>query len=157
MRHRNAGRKLSRNGSHRKALLRNLALNLLEHGRIQTTDAKAKELRPVVERLITLGKRVAPAAIEGAQGKDAVALRARRVHAVRLAREWVRDRDVLKKLFGEYSTYFQGRPGGYTRITKLGRRHGDNAPMSLIELVLEGVSAPVAPAVEATEAPASAE
>lgn len=155
MRHRNAGRKLSRNGAHRKALLRNLAMNLLQHGRIQTTDAKAKELRPVVERLITLGKRVSPESIANAGERDAASLRARRVHAVRLAREWVRDRDVLMKLFGEYSTHFQGRPGGYTRITKLGNRHGDNAPMSIIELVLDGAVAIDAPAP--TEAAAAAE
>lgn len=165
MRHRKSGRQLGRNSSHRKAMYRNMATSLLEHGRIQTTDAKAKELRKVVERLITLSKRVPPSAIEDASGDAASNLRARRVHAVRQARKWVKDRDVLSKLFSEYSERYQDRPGGYTRITKIGRRNGDNAPMSLIELVEEpcepgkraAAPAEAAPAVEepvADEAPA---
>jgi len=137
MRHRKSGRRLGRNSSHRKAMYRNMATSLLEHGRIQTTDAKAKELRKVVERLITLSKRVPPSAIEAAGGNEQLRLRARRVHAVRQARLWVKDRDILKLLFSEYSERYQDRPGGYTRITKIGRRGGDNAPMSLIELVTE--------------------
>ena len=112
-----------------------MATSLLEHGRIQTTDAKAKELRKVVERLITLSKRVTPTAIEEASESDAAVLRAQRLHAVRQARKWVKDRDVLQRLFSEYSERFQDRPGGYTRITKIGRRNGDNAPMSYIAFV----------------------
>ena len=161
MRHRKSGRKLGRNSSHRKAMYRNMATSLLEHGRIQTTDAKAKELRKVVERLITLSKRVPPSAIEAADGDDQRALRARRVHAVRQARKVVADRDVLQTLFGVYSERYQDRPGGYTRITKIGRRPGDNAPMSIIELVEEpcepkarvGAPKAAAPAVEAAVEP----
>ena len=141
MRHRNSGRALSRNPSHRGALLRNLATSLLLHGRIRTTDAKAKELRRLVDRLITLSRRVPPSVVSAAAESDQPALRAKRVHAVRLARRWVRDREVLKKLFGEYSEHFRTRPGGYTRVTKLGNRHGDNAAMSLIELVSEPMTA----------------
>ena len=137
MRHRKSGRQLGRNSSHRKAMYRNMATSLLEHGQIRTTDAKAKELRKVVEKLISLSKRVTPTAIEEASGDDAAALKAKRVHAVRQARKWVKDRSILQILFGEYSERYQDRPGGYTRITKIGRRNGDNAPMSLIELVEE--------------------
>ena len=137
MRHRKSGRRLGRNSSHRKAMYRNMATSLLEHGRIQTTDAKAKELRKVVEKLITLGKRVTPSAIDAASGSEQQNLRARRLHAVRQARKTIANRDVLQTLFGEYSERYQDRPGGYTRITKIGRRTGDNAPMSIIELVEE--------------------
>ena len=137
MRHRKSGRKLGRNSSHRKAMFRNMASSLLEHGQIKTTDAKAKELRKVVDRLITLSKRVTPSDIEAASGAEEVALLQKRLHAVRQARKTVKDRDLLQKLFSEYSEQFSDRPGGYTRITKLGRRDGDNAPMSIIELVAE--------------------
>ena len=116
MRHRVVGRKLSRNAAQRKALLRGLATELLRHGRIQTTEAKAKSLRPVVEKLITLGKR-----------GD---LHARRQAAARLY-----DPPILQKLFAEIAELYQDRPGGYTRIYKLGPRKGDGAPMALIELV----------------------
>jgi large subunit ribosomal protein L17 len=121
--------------------MRNLATSLLRHGRIQTTDAKAKELRRVVERLITLSRRVPPSALEGLDGADLARARARRVHAVRLARQTVSDRSVLQKLFSEYGERFKERPGGYTRITKIGLRTGDSAPMSLIELVEEPYAA----------------
>ncbi len=138
MRHRHSGRQLGRNASHRKAMYRNMATSLLEHGRIKTTEAKAKELRKVVERLITLSKRVTPSAIESAGSPaEAASLKAQRVHAVRQARQWVRDREVLQKLFSEYSERYENRPGGYTRILKIGRRVGDNAPMTVIELVEE--------------------
>ena len=116
MRHRNKGRKLSRTHTHRKALLRNLATSLFRHGRIETTTAKAKELRPVAERLITLARR-----------GD--------VHARRLAGRKIQDRDVLGKLFDDIAPRYAERPGGYTRILKLGTRKGDGAEMSLIELV----------------------
>jgi large subunit ribosomal protein L17 len=141
MRHRNSGRQLGRDSSHRKAMYRNMATSLLEHGRIKTTEAKAKELRKVVERLITLSKRVTPSAIEGADSpEEAARLKAQRLHAVRQARLWVKDREVLQKLFSEYSERFETRPGGYTRVLKIGRRSGDNAPMTIIELV-EGLDA----------------
>ena len=116
MRHLNAGRKLNRSSSHRKAMLRNLVTSLLQHEHLQTTDAKAKEMRRWVDRMITLGKR-------------------NTVHARRQAAAFVRGRTIVKKLFDEIAPRFADRPGGYTRITKLGNRHGDAAPVSLIELV----------------------
>jgi large subunit ribosomal protein L17 len=116
MRHRKKGRKLSRTASHRRATLRNMAQSLFRHGRIATTTAKAKELRPFAERLITLAKR-----------GD---LHARRLVAARLG-----DRDVVGSLFDDIGPRFAQRPGGYTRILKLGSRKGDAADMSLIELV----------------------
>jgi len=116
MRHRKKGRKLNRTASHRRATLRNMAQSLFRHGRIETTTAKAKELRPYAERLITLAKR-----------GD--------LHARRLATARVGDRDVVGTLFDDIGPRFAERPGGYTRILKLGTRKGDAAEMSLIELV----------------------
>ncbi len=116
MRHRKKGRKLNRTASHRRAMLRNMATSLFLHERVETTTAKAKELRPYAERLITLAKR-----------GD--------LHARRLAAAKVRDRAVVGKLFDDIGPRFQDRPGGYTRILKLGARKGDAADMSLIELV----------------------
>jgi large subunit ribosomal protein L17 len=116
MRHRKKGRKLSRTASHKKATMRNLASSLFRHGRIETTTAKAKELRPYAERLITLARR-----------GD--------LHARRLAATKIQDRTVLGALFDDIGPRYAGRPGGYTRILKLGPRKGDAAEMSLIELV----------------------
>ena len=116
MRHRKAGRKLGRSSGHRRALYRNLVTELLRHERIKTTEAKAKAIRPKAEKLITLGKRGT-------------------LHARRLAAGRLNDPEVLKKLFDEIAPRYADRPGGYTRILKLGRRQGDNAPMVLIELV----------------------
>ncbi len=116
MRHRKKGRKLNRTASHRRATMRNLATSLFRHGRIKTTTAKAKELRPYAERLITLAKR-----------GD--------LHARRLAATKIQDRGVLGSLFDDIGPRFAERPGGYTRILKLGARKGDAAEMSLIELV----------------------
>ena len=116
MRHRKKGRKLSRTPAHRRATLRNLATSLFLHERIETTTAKAKELRPYAERLITLARR-----------GD--------VHARRLAAQKIQDRDALGKLFDDIAPRYAERPGGYTRILKLGNRKGDAADMSLIELV----------------------
>ncbi|MBI4520705.1 MAG: 50S ribosomal protein L17 [Gemmatimonadetes bacterium] len=116
MRHRNTGRALSRSASHRRALLRNLATALFRHERITTTTAKAKELRPFAERLVTLAKR-----------GD--------LHARRLAARRISDPEVLAKLFADIGPRFATRPGGYTRILKLGARRGDAADMALIELV----------------------
>ncbi len=115
MRHRNKGRTLSRTASHKKATMRNMATSLFRHERIETTTAKAKELRPFAERLITLGKR-----------GD--------LHARRLAGRLIADRQVLGKLFDDIGPRFTERPGGYTRILKLGNRRGDAAEMALIEL-----------------------
>jgi large subunit ribosomal protein L17 len=116
MRHRKGGRKLGRTSSHRQALMRNMVTSLLDHERIQTTDAKAKELRRIVDRMITLGKR-----------GD--------LHARRQALSVIRSREVTAKLFDELADRYRERPGGYTRVMKLGQRHGDAAPMSLIELL----------------------
>ena len=116
MRHRKKGRNLSRSPSHRKAVLRNLATSLFQHERITTTTAKAKELRPYAERLITLAKR-----------GD--------LHARRLVGRRIGDREVLGKLFDDIGPRYSERPGGYTRILKLGNRKGDAAEMALIELV----------------------
>ena len=116
MRHRKKGRALSRTVSHKKATMRNMATSLFRHERIETTTAKAKELRPFAERLITLGKR-----------GD--------LHARRLAGRSIADRQVLGKLFDDIGPRFTERPGGYTRILKLGNRRGDAAEMALIELV----------------------
>lgn len=127
MRHLKSGRQLSRNSSHRWALMRNLITALLREEKIQTTDPKAKELRRWVERVITLGKR-----------GD--------LHARRQAASILFDKTVLQKLFDTIGPRFKDRPGGYTRIVKLGVRHGDAAQLSLIELVgnAAGVEAPSA-------------
>jgi large subunit ribosomal protein L17 len=116
MRHRSKGRQLSRTSTHRAATLRNLATSLFRHERIETTTAKAKELRPYAERLITLARK-----------GD--------VHSRRVAGRKIQDRAVLGKLFDEIAPRYAERPGGYTRILKLGNRKGDAAEMSLIELV----------------------
>jgi large subunit ribosomal protein L17 len=116
MRHRNSGRQLSRNSSHRKATMRNMASSLVRHEAIKTTLPKAKELRRVVEPLITMAKR------------DSAAAR-------RLAFNRTRDREVVTKLFNELGPRYQARPGGYLRILKCGFRPGDNAPMAYVELV----------------------
>lgn len=154
MRHMKSGRRLGRDTGHRTADFRNLATSLLQHGRIRTTEARAKELRKVVERLITLSKRVPLSSLHGVEGEDLRKLKARRVHAIRLARRWVADREVLARLFDVYGESYLHRPGGYTRIYKLGVRAGDNARMSLIELVDQPALA--APAVAAPEAAAPA-
>ncbi len=119
MRHLKAGRRLGRTASHRKATLRNMVTSLLEHERIETTDAKAKELKRLADKMITLGKR-----------GD--------LHARRQAMQIIRSETVGKKLFDEVAPRFKDRPGGYTRILKIRRRLGDNAPVSIIELVVQG-------------------
>ena len=116
MRHRQSNRKLNRTTSHRLAMLRNMSASLLRHEVIKTTLPKAKELRRVVEPLITLGK------------KPSLANR-------RLAFDRLRDREIVVKLFDELGPRFANRPGGYLRILKFGFRVGDNAPMALVELV----------------------
>ena len=126
MRHRHSGRQLNRNSSHRKAMFKNMSVSLFEHELIRTTVAKAKELRGVAERLITLAK------------VDTVANR-------RLAFSRLRDRDAVTKLFTEIGPRYANRPGGYLRVLKCGFRTGDKAPMAYVELVDR-------PIVEATEA-----
>ena len=129
MRHGNGLRKLNRTSAHRQAMLRNMMNSLLTHEAIKTTVPKAKELRRVVERMITLAK------------VDSVANR-------RLAFDRLRDRDVVTKLFNDLGKRSANRPGGYTRILKMGFRVGDNAPMALIELVDRAEASAEAPAAE---------
>jgi large subunit ribosomal protein L17 len=117
MRHLKAGRKLNRNPSHRRAMIRNMVTSLLLHERITTTDAKAKELRGWADRLVTLGK-------DGS------------LHARRQALSFVQDKKVVARLFTDLAPRFASRSGGYTRVVKVGYRRGDAAPLSVIELVL---------------------
>ena len=116
MRHARAGKKLGRDSAHRKALYSNLAGSLIQHGRIETTEAKAKAVKPFAEKMITLGKR-----------GD--------LHARRQALAALRSNDVVHRLFADIAPRFAERPGGYTRIVKIGPRQGDAAPMVLLELV----------------------
>ena len=166
MRHRKAGRRLGRNSAHRKAMYRNMVTSLMVHGQIQTTEAKAKELRRIADKVITMGKRVPPSTMEGLSGEALKAAQARRVHFIRRARRWVNNPEALERLFGEYAERYKLRPGGYTRIRKVGFRSGDQAPMALIELVGDydpseaKVKAPkqeAAPAAPETEEPAAEE
>lgn len=138
MRHLKTGRKLNVSGSHRKAMFRNMVTSLMIHGRIRTTEARAKELRRIADRIITLGKRVPPSELLTKTGSDLEQAKARRVHAIRQARRWIRDREALDRVFNEYAERYRERPGGYTRLFKLGSRAGDNAPMNLVELIPEG-------------------
>ncbi len=125
MRHRKSGRRLGRNSSHRKAMFRNMAASMLKHETIKTTLAKAKELRRIVEPLITLAK------------EDSVANR-------RLAFDRLRDKEVVGKLFSELGPRFKDRPGGYLRILKTGPRAGDAAPMAIVMFSGESPAAEVA-------------
>jgi large subunit ribosomal protein L17 len=138
MRHRAAHRKLGRRTAHRVSLLRNLAASLISHGRVRTTEAKAKELRPFVEKLVTLGKRDS-------------------LHARRRALAILPRKEVVHALFSDVSPRFSERPGGYTRILKLAHRQGDGASMAFIEFVdykftASGTAAP-AGAKDKTEKP----
>ena len=118
MRHQKAGRKLGRTSSHRDAMFRNMATSFFRHERIETTDAKAKELQKIVEKMVTLGKK-----------GD--------LHSRRQVLRVIHDKKVIKNLFDTIAPRYQDRNGGYTRIFKVGRRHGDNAPLSIIELVTD--------------------
>jgi large subunit ribosomal protein L17 len=118
MRHNKSGRRLGRKTSNREAMFRNMVTSLFSHEKITTTDAKAKEIRSVAEKMITLGKR-----------GD--------LHSVRLAASFIREKSVVSKLFTTIAPRYKERPGGYTRIIKLGTRNGDAAPLSMIELVEE--------------------
>jgi len=122
MRHGNSGRKLNRTSSHRKAMFANMAASLIEHEQIVTTLPKAKEIRPIVEKLVTLGKR-----------GD--------LHARRQAISQIRDNEVVRKLFDTIATRYATRHGGYIRIMKAGYRTGDNAPMAVVEFVDRDVDA----------------
>ena len=133
MRHRKDHRKLGRSPPHRRAMLRNLVTSLLEHERVRTTDAKAKEVRRLAERMITLGKRGG-------------------LHARRRALRVIRSKETAGKVFGPLAERYRERQGGYTRITKLGHRTGDQAPLSMIELMPESSAAPAVEESAASEA-----
>jgi large subunit ribosomal protein L17 len=133
MRHHRAGKKLGRDAAHRKALYANLTGALLEHGRIKTTEAKAKAVRPIAEKMITLGRR-----------GD--------IHARRQALAYLRSQDVVYKLFSDVGPRLKDRQGGYSRIVKIGPRPGDAAPMAYLELVdFVPQARPLAPAPRARE------
>ena len=138
MRHGNRGRKLNRTSSHRKAMFANMSASLIEHEQIVTTLPKAKELRPIVEKLVTLGKR-----------GD--------LHARRQAIAEIRDVVLVRKLFDTLAERYKGRNGGYTRVLKAGFRHGDNAPLAVIEFVDRDVEAKGAADRARTEAEDTAE
>jgi large subunit ribosomal protein L17 len=118
MRHRAKGRQLSRTSSHKRAMLNNMAASLFAHGRVVTTEAKAKELRPFAEKLITMARR-----------GD--------LHSRRLVARRIKDREILGRRFSEIGPRFAARPGGYTRILKMGHRVGDGADVARIELLAE--------------------
>lgn len=122
MRHGFSGRKLNRTHSHRKAMLSNMAAALIKHEQIKTTLPKAKDLRPVVERLVTLGKKGG-------------------LHNRRLAFDFLRDDGMVRKLFSTLAERYEDRAGGYTRVLKAGFRYGDSAPMGIIEFVERDVEA----------------
>lgn len=143
MRHKKSGRQFGRDTSSRRAMLRNLAANLITHERIETTDAKAKELRRVAERLITKAARLGKVAYTP-QSELSTADKSRRLHASRLVSSFVprwgvntegSKVDIVEKVLVDLTKRFEGRAGGYTRIIKLGPRRGDGAPMSIIEFI----------------------
>ena len=138
MRHRKSGRKLNRTASHRKAMFANMAASLIEHEQIVTTLPKAKEIRPVVEKLVTLGKR-----------GD--------LHARRQAISRIKDVEMVRKLFDTIATRYADRNGGYIRIMKAGFRKGDNAPMAVVEFVDRDVDAKGAKDLARVEAEAESE
>ena len=133
MRHRNSGRKLGRNASHRAALFNNLVTSLLTYGRIETTEAKAKELRGFADATISWGISVHGLIAKG--DKATKAERAQIVHARRMARRTVKTPDALARLFSEIGPHFASRKGGFTRVLKTRVRKGDAAPMAFVELV----------------------
>jgi large subunit ribosomal protein L17 len=116
MHHGKTGSKLGRTSSHKEAMLRNMVTSVIKHERIKTTDTKAKELRKLAEKMVTLGKKGS-------------------LHARRQALAVVRDKDMVGKLFGELTERYRNRAGGYTRIVKVGYRYGDNAPVSILEFI----------------------
>jgi large subunit ribosomal protein L17 len=133
MRHRNHGKKLGRTSSHRDALFANLVTSLFLHGRIETTEAKAKELRRFADATIGWGVSVHELVAKGE--KMSAAEKVKVVHAKRMARKTVRTREAMARLFNEIGPHFAERNGGYTRVLKTRIRKGDAAPMALVELV----------------------
>jgi len=163
MRHQKSGRKFDRSPSSRRAMFRNLAANLVLHERIETTEAKAKELRRVAEKLVTKATRLGTVAFTP-QDKLKPEEKARRLHATRLVGSFIQrfgvrtlpggdtvKVDLVEKVFTDLAKRFQGRAGGYTRIIKIGARRGDGAPMTLVEWVDRAATA------ETAEKPAKAE
>jgi len=164
MRHKKAGRQFGRDTSSRRAMFRNLTANLITHERIETTDAKAKELRRVAERLITKAMRLGKVAYTP-QAELSAGDKAKRLHVTRLLSAFVprfgvradgTKVDIVEKVMLDLTKRFDGRPGGYTRIIKLGNRRGDNAPMVYIEfidaaLVVDKAAPEEVPAVTAAE------
>lgn len=142
MRHRKSFRKLGMDSSQRKAMFRNMVTSLLVHGHIKTTEPRAKELRRVAERLISVGKRAPLLSDVEAAGGDVAQAKAQRVAAIRRIKLWVNNDEAVARLMGEYAERFRTRPGGYTRVVKAGVRDGDNARMAVIQLVeaWDGVS-----------------
>ncbi len=169
MRHKKAGRQFSRDTKSRRAMLRNLAANLITHERIETTDAKAKELRRVAERLITKARRIGKVAYT-VQAELSDSDKAKRLHVSRLISSFIprfgvktdgTKVDLVEKVLLDLAKRFEARPGGYTRIVKVGNRRGDNAPISIIEFVdaaapVDKVKAPVEEPEAETEAAAAA-
>ena len=137
MRHQKHGRTLGRKSAHRKAMWSNMVASLIEHERVQTTDAKAKELRRIAERTINWSASLGDLLTRDADKLDAED-KARKLHAIRMAGRVLKQPDILRKLFSEVGPRFIGRPGGFTRIIKVGFRHGDSAPVSIVELVERG-------------------
>ena len=135
MRHRKSGRKLGRNAPHRKALWSNMVAALVTHERIETTEAKAKELRRYAEKTVTWATSLGAELLQKDPEERSPEEKARFVHHVRMARRVLRDRTALERLFSEVAPRFANRAGGYTRIVKTRRRKGDNAPMAIIEFV----------------------
>jgi large subunit ribosomal protein L17 len=133
MRHRKSGRKLGRNSQHRTALWNNLVTSLITYGRIETTESKAKELRGYADATIWWGVSVHKLVAKG--DKASTTERAQVVHAYRMAKQTVRTREALDRLFRELGTHFATRKGGYTRMLKTRTRKGDAAPMAFVELV----------------------
>ncbi len=150
MRHQKHGRKFGRKSAPRRALFSNLVSALIQHERIETTDAKAKELRRIVERTISWATSVGNLVASDKQDADD---KARIIHAKRMASRVLKHKPTLEKLFDEVGPRMAGRPGGFTRIMKLRNRHGDAAPISIIELVDR--AAPEAPEAEAAPVEAS--
>jgi large subunit ribosomal protein L17 len=169
MRHRNSGRKFDRNTSHRRAMLRNLTANLVLHERIETTDAKAKEVRRVAERLITKARRLGEAAYTE-QEKLSAGDKAKRLATERNIASFIprfvtriekggeeKRVDIVEKVLLDLAKRFKDRPGGYTRIIKFGMRRGDGAPMAMLELVGEPEGTEDKPKKKAKKAKAGAE
>lgn len=134
MRHQKSGRKLGKKSPHRKAMFSNMLASLVMHERIETTDAKAKELKRIADRAISWGTSVGDLTAKGRAKLDA-AEKARVVHAMRMAGRVMKSAEALEKLFSEVAPRFRGRPGGFTRVLKTRIRVGDAAPMSFVELV----------------------